>query len=76
MGLLRRIWIQWQKLGVLLANWLGQILLGIFYFTVLAPIGLAARLFGDILSIKASQKSSWVRYAPQDRNLDEIRRQY
>ena len=76
MDLLRRVWSKWQKLVKLIANRVGRFLLGIYYFTVLAPFGFILYFLGDLLSIKRNNKPCWVNCTPGDRNLDETRRQF
>lgn len=63
-SLLRPVYVAWMKFAFVLA-WINtRIILGLFFFLVLTPIGLAMRLAGkDILDqrIDRSAKSYWAK---------------
>ena len=50
--------------------------LSLFYFTLFVPYGVGARLFGDLLDMKARARSSWwLERTTRDLALDDARRQ-
>ena len=52
MDLLRRIWNAWRAFGRLMADAVGRVAMFVLYFTLVAPFGLAVRLFSDPLQLK------------------------
>jgi hypothetical protein len=48
----KRIWEAWKRVAHKIGNFQSRVLLTIFYFIVVLPFGLAARLFSDPLRIK------------------------
>lgn len=54
----------WFKLGILLGSIIAPLVMGLVYFTTIAPIGLIMRLFGkDLLKQKLDKnaKSYWIK---------------
>ena len=73
---LNRLWI---KLGVLLAKVVSPIALGILFYGVLAPVGMAMRLAGkDPLRLKrdGSAKSYWITREPPGPPPDSMTNQF
>jgi hypothetical protein len=59
MGLLRRAWHAWKRIGRRIGDFQARLLLSAFYFTVIAPFGLAVGLAGDPLAIKPATPRGW-----------------
>jgi hypothetical protein len=60
----------------LIGDCIARVVLSLFYFTLLVPYGVGARLFGDPLDMKAKAKSSWwLERTTRDLALDDARRQ-
>ncbi len=74
----RQWWEAWRKSGIAIGAFQSRILLGLFYFVVVAPFGVAVRAFGDPLQIRGKKRpSQWLpKGAPADVSLDECRRQF
>jgi hypothetical protein len=53
MAILKRVWRAWRAFGTWMADAVGRAVMFVLYFTVVAPFGLAVRLFGDPLQMKA-----------------------
>ncbi len=69
-------WPQWKSFGHFLGDWLGRVVLTIFYFTVFVPFGLGVRLFGDPLHIKKQPDEQWRPRETGDQTLEDILRQF
>jgi hypothetical protein len=76
-GRARQGWRKWQALGERVANAQARVLLTVFYFTVMAPVGLWQGLVADRLGLKRPTGGSyWVDRATRDRTLEDARRQF
>ncbi len=77
MDLLKRLWKKWKRFGHLMSDFVGRILLVVFYYSLLAPFGLAVRAFGDILDMRpAHSESHWKPRHTTDRTMENVRQQY
>ena len=74
MDLLRNIWERWKRFGQIIGDFIGRVVLTVFYFTIFVPFGLGVRLFSDPLAIKAGHRSGWVERSTKDRTLEDARR--
>jgi hypothetical protein len=66
---LRWIYIAWMSIAFVLGFVMAHVILTLFFYLVITPIGLVARLFGqDFLSIKLDRaaKSYWI---PRDKKV-------
>jgi len=57
--LLRRAWARFKVISRIIGNFQSRVLLTIFYFLILAPFGLAVRVFRDPLGLRRRQGSHW-----------------
>ncbi len=77
---LRMVYLGWMSLALVLGLVVSTILLTLFFYLVITPMGLAARLVGkDFLSLKLNpaQSSYWIRREQSaERNPSEYERQY
>jgi len=60
MEILRGIWSQWKRIGQFIGDFIGRVVLTLFYFTLFLPFGLGVRLWGDPLAIKPGHSAQWV----------------
>ena len=74
MDLINRIWESWKKYGQIIGDFIGRLILMIFYFTILLPFGIAVRLFADPLNIKNPLADKWAARGSKDQDLAEARR--
>ena len=61
---LRNIYIAWMAVAVVLGFVMAHVILTVFFFLVITPIGLVARLFGkDFLGLKLDRQAAtyWIR---------------
>lgn len=75
-GFPRTAWERWKKIARAIGVVQTRILMVIFYFIFVLPLGLFMRLRGDPLHLKARTGSNWTPHRDQDANLDTARRQF
>jgi len=74
--LFRQLWSKWKALAIKIGNFQGRVILTLFYFVFVTPLGLAVRWFSDPLRIKPHAGATfWQRKAQPDPTLEEARRQ-
>ena len=77
---LRVVYLGWMSLALVLGLVVSTILLTLFFYLVITPMGLVARLVGkDFLSLKLNpaESSYWIRREQSvERNPSEYERQY
>ena len=76
MNALRRFWHAWQQFGRFIGNWVGRIIISVFYFTIMLPFGVAVTLFGDPLHIRRRQPPFWLSRETPSTALEDARRQF
>lgn len=77
MNFLHRFWHLWKRIGRLIGDFIGRVVLTVFYFTVLVPFGLGVRLFSDSLRLKETgNPSHWLERETRDRALSDAERQF
>jgi hypothetical protein len=75
MGILRKLWAGWKRFGQFMGDFIGRLVLTIFYFTIFLPFGIAMRLWADRLDIKQRVRPGWHERKTQDLTLEDSRRQ-
>ena len=74
-----RIWNGWKKIALKIARFQTALLLTLFYFLMLVPLGLVFRLFGwDPLQTSRrnrSKKTNWSPVSDSEPDLTTLRRQ-
>ena len=74
MKLLGKLWQTWKRIGQVIGDFIGRIVLTIFYFTIFMPFGLGVRLFSDPLSIKRRGQLQWLIPSKLSETIDDARR--
>ena len=69
------IWKKWQHFGRGVGDFVGRLIMTVFYFTVALPFGLAVRLFSDPLRLKPAEPK-WEIRSSDPQTLDDARRAY
>ena len=70
-------WEGWKAFGKRLGNYQSRILLAFFYFPIVIPFGIIARLVQDPFQRKIHQpESRWMVRAKSDHKLESIQRQF
>lgn len=76
---LKWIYIAWMALAFVLGFIVSHVILTVFFFLVITPVGLAARLFGkDFLRLKLDRKAStyWIRRESSKKTAADYERQF
>lgn len=77
MQLLRSIWETWKRIGRIIGDFIGRIVLTIFYFTIFAPFGLGVRLLSDPLRLKPEgNPTQWLTRKTWDRTVEDAQKQF
>ena len=73
---IRRLWEWWKLFAQEMGNYQGRLLMGFFYFIIVTPFGLIARLTGDPLHLRPPQANSgWQTKEAVAHTLEESRQQ-
>jgi hypothetical protein len=75
-GFLRTAWERWKKIARAIGVVQTRILMVVFYFIFVLPLGLLMRLRGDPLHLKKPPGSNWTPHRSHDANLETARRQF
>jgi hypothetical protein len=75
-GFLRTAWERWKKIARAIGVVQTRILMVVFYFVLVLPLGLVMRMRGDPLHLKAPHGSNWTPHRDQPANLETARRQF
>lgn len=66
MSIWKRVWEGWKRVGGMIGDFMGRLILTILYFTLVLPFGLVMRLFGDPLTLRGKDTPAW-----QERDEDQ-----
>lgn len=76
---LKKIWEGWKKVAIVIGRVNTVIIMTVFYFLIIAPIGLIFRLFGwDPLQVRKKQRlkgSNWKKIADSEPDIETMSRQ-
>jgi len=71
---LRTVWNAWKRFGKLVGDFVGRVVLTLFYFTVLMPFGLGVRLWGDPLGLRPTGNALWLQRERANPSTRDARR--
>ncbi len=78
--LLMKTWKRWLKIAKVIGNFQSQVILTIFYFIIIAPLGVYYRFFSDEFRFKIAHKknahSNFQNWQHLVQNLEEAKRQF
>ena len=75
-GFPRTAWERWKKIARAIGVVQTRILMVVFYFVFVLPLGIVMRMRGDPLHLRAPHGSNWTPHREQDANLETARRQF
>ena len=75
-GFVRAAWAHWKKIAHAVGVVQTRVLMVIFYFIAVLPIGLIMRLAGDPLHLKRPTGSNWTVHRHQEPSMDSARQQF
>ncbi|HHL39094.1 MAG TPA: hypothetical protein ENJ37_01170 [Deltaproteobacteria bacterium] len=74
---MKRLWEKWKVLAVKIGEFNSRVILTVFYFVIMLPFGVGARLFSDPLSMKRKRNASyWVDREAAAPTLQDAKRQF
>ena len=74
---LKAAWAKWQVIAHKIGDFQSRLLLSIFYFVVLGPFALGARIVSDPLGLGPKSPTGWLTRPEADGDeLTQARRQY
>ncbi len=76
MSFARATWERWKKIAHAIGVVQTRILMILFFFLVVFPLGLVMRLTGDPLHLKEPKGSNWTAVRDEEQNLSTARRQF
>jgi len=85
MNLLKLLWRRWLIIARIVGNFQSQVILSLFYLTVLSPVGFLLRLFSDPLRLRSGQalmikkrnaSSNFQKWEHEKDNLKNARKQF
>lgn len=76
MEALRKFWHAWKRFGQMMGDFIGRLVLTVFYFTLFMPFGLGVRFFGDPLALRPTGPSKWLERTTKDQTIEDTRRLY
>jgi hypothetical protein len=74
MSFLGRFWQAWKRVGKFIGDFIGRLVLTIFYFTIFLPFGLGVRILGDPLDMKSKRRIQWLERSTRDLSINDVRR--
>ena len=74
MGVLKKVWDGWVKVGHAIGDFIGRLILTILYFSIVAPFGLITRLLNDPMRIKGDGNPEWFTRSDSESTIDEARK--
>ncbi len=74
MNILRQIWEWWKPVGQAIGDFIGRVVLSLFYFTLFVPFGLGLRWFGDPLDIGGRSRSNWLEKTTPESTVQDARK--
>lgn len=72
----RRAWQLWRRFGHALGDAVARVLMTVFYFTVIVPFALIAKIYRDPLGEERPTDTLWLTHAEPVTDLDAARRQH
>ncbi|MBI3380297.1 hypothetical protein HY029_06105 [Candidatus Gottesmanbacteria bacterium] len=76
MQIIKSIWQKWKKIAHRIAVFQAQVILSIFYFTILLPFGIIFTFTKDKLGFKTLPVSTWSLKNTHNDTLEELKEQF
>jgi hypothetical protein len=70
MNFLKRLWTSWKRIARKIGDFQARVILGVFYFVILAPFTLIVRS-SDPLAMGGKRRSGWLERPPSERPTPE-----
>lgn len=76
MKILKKAWGKWKVIAHHIGVFQSRLILTLFYFILLFPIGIIFGLFKDVLGIKAKYVTTWKNKEKQSVVMEEMKEQF
>jgi len=73
---LKKGWQRWLEISQMAANFLGRIIVTLFYFTIMLPFSIGVTFFGDPLKLKDRTDNHWMSREAVNDHLESAKRQF
>lgn len=70
--------LAWDRFNIIVGIYgdiQGRVIVTLFYFTILVPFGIGARLFNNALRLRSTDTAQWLERPPVENGLVEASRQ-
>lgn len=75
--MVKRLWSKWKTFAQKIGDFQARIILSLFYFLIVSPIGIVFKFADDSLRLKRPKNNSyWLNREIRKTNLEEERRQF
>jgi len=72
----RRVWEGWKRIAHKIGVFQTRVIMTIFYFLLVLPLGLILRVVRDPLNLKHPEGTNWVPHHQEPHNLETASRQF
>jgi hypothetical protein len=72
----KRLWDGWMTVARVIGNFNARLIISLFYFIFMVPLGLVMGTARDFLGIREKPSSSWQHKPGQPRSVEEGRKQF
>jgi hypothetical protein len=76
MKILRLVWSQWLRIARRIGVFESRLLLTLFYFTLLLPLGLLFSLLADPFGVKTKKRTAWTTKIIDAETVTTLREQF
>lgn len=72
----KKLWDGWMRVAKVIGNFNARVILSLFYFVLMVPIGLIVGATKDYLGIREHPTSTWKEMDGHAQSVEEGRRQF
>jgi hypothetical protein len=75
-SILRIAWTRWRIIAHINGDYVARFITNLFFFSLMIPFALGAKLFSDPLDLRTSMVPHWKERKPVGASLEEARSQF
>lgn len=76
MKIVKFLWKKWLPIAQSIGNFQAQVILTIFYFVILSPLGILYRIFADPFRLRNKLVTNFEKWVHDKETLEQARKQY
>ena len=76
MPFLKWLWEKWLPIAQAVGNFQAQLIMTLFYFVIILPLGVSYRFFADPFRLRKKIKSNFESWEHPKQSLEESKKQY